>query len=42
VLKKTCWQRFGQFLDNFLDDFFNDFLNLDFLYENLTFSYDQH
>jgi len=36
----TCWQRFGQFLNDFLNDCLNDFLykNLNFLFENLTFS----
>ena len=33
---ETCWQRFGQFLN---DDFLNDFLyeNLNVLFENLYF-----
>jgi len=37
---ETRWQQFGQFLSDFLNDFLNDFLhkNLNFLYENVTFS----
>jgi len=36
---KTCWQRFGQFLNVFFNDLVNDFLyeTLDFLYANLDF-----
>jgi len=33
---ETCWQRFGQFLNDFLNDFL--FENLNFLCENLRFS----
>ena len=46
---ETCWQRFGQFLNDFLGDFLIDLLDenlnflcehLDFFYENLNFLYE--
>jgi len=37
---ETCWQRFGQFLNDFFNNFLNDFLyeNPNFIDENLRFS----